>query len=340
MFDFSSTVDLPLIWSLIVAGALFIYVSLDGLDLGVGILFPFAPNDASRNCMINSIAPFWDGNETWLLFGSLGLFAAFPMAYSALLPALYMPIILMLFGIILRGIAFEFRFKAEGNQVHFWSNIFHYGSLCAGFFQGVILGAFLEGFHMDGRSYAGGPLDWATGFSIMTGIAALFGYALLGSTWLVIKAEGQTQEWARRIAKHVVWFVGLFMVLVSLSLLIMNSRVRLLWLSTPDIYYLGLIPLSAIGLFSLLWNDLYRTMHEHRPFLMSIGLLASGYIGLGISVFPWIIPYHYTIYEAASSGPSQSLLLIGVAPFILVVLSYTAYCYYLFRGKASNDSEY
>ena len=340
MFDFSSFIDLPLIWGLLIAVGIFLYVLLDGFDLGVGILFPLAPSNKARDVMMNSIAPFWDGNETWLVLGGGGLLAAFPLAYAILMPAFYIPIILMLMGLILRGVAFEFRFKAEGLQRQVWSFVFHYGSLGAAFFQGVILGAFVQGVAVTGRSFSGGPFDWASAFSILTGIAVCFGYALLGSTWLVMKTEDKTQAWARRIAMYTLSFVGLFMAVVSMTMPVINERIRELWFTTPNIYVLSLIPLITFLLFVFLWSDLYRAKREFRPFFLSIAIFAMGYLGLGISLFPYIVPFQYTVHDAAASGPGLSLLLVGVLPLLPLILIYTGYCYYVFRGKTGHEHEY
>jgi cytochrome d ubiquinol oxidase subunit II len=340
MFDFSNFLDLPLIWGVLIAVGIFLYVLLDGFDLGVGILFPLAPSHKSRDIMMNSIAPFWDGNETWLVLGGGGLLAAFPLAYAILMPAFYIPIIFMLLGLILRGVAFEFRFKAEGLQRQIWSFVFHYGSLCAAFFQGVVLGAFIQGVAVEGRNFSGGPFDWASAFSLMTGIAVVCGYALLGATWLVMKTEERLQEWARRIAMYVLGFVGLFMAVVSVTMPIINERIRDLWFSAPEIYYLAIIPVITAGLFLLLWRDLYLAKREYRPFFLSIGIYVMGYMGLGISIFPWIIPFHYTIHQAAASTPGLSLLLVGILPMLPLILVYTGYCYYIFRGKTPHEHEY
>ncbi len=340
MFDLSSSIDLPLIWGVLIATAVFLYVLLDGFDLGIGILFPFAPSDKCRNRMMNSIAPFWDGNETWLVLGGGGLFAAFPLAYAILMPAFYMPIILMLLGLIMRGVAFEFRFKAEGSSRRLWDYTFHVGSLVAAFCQGIILGAFVQGVAVTGRHFSGGPFDWATGFSVMTGIAVVFGYALLGSTWLVMKAEDITQTWARQVAAYVQGFVGIFMALVSISMPLMNAQVRTFWFSTPNFYYLLSIPLLTIGLFSFLWLDLHRAKREYRPFFLSIAIFLMGYLGLGISIYPWLIPFKYTLWDAAASGPGLSLLLVGVIPLLPLILGYTGYCYYIFRGKTDHEHHY
>jgi len=340
MFDFSTIIDLPLIWAFLIATAIFLYVLLDGFDLGVGIVFPFAPSDKCRDRMMNSIAPFWDGNETWLVLGGGGLLAAFPLAYSVLLPAFYIPIITMLLALIFRGVAFEFRFKSEKKWRYIWDYAFHFGSLGAAFSQGMVLGAFIQGVHVTGRNFAGGPFDWATGFSVMTGMAVVFGYALLGSTWLVMKTEDITQEWARKVSAYVLVFVGIFMALVSMSMPLMNENVKNLWFSYPNFFYLLPIPMLTGILFITLWSDLFKATREYRPFLLSMGIFLMGYVGLGVSIFPWIIPYHYTIWDAAASGPGLSLMLVGVVPLLPLILAYTAYSYYIFRGKSHHEHSY
>lgn len=310
---------------------------LDGFDLGVGILFPFSPSDKSRNIMINSIAPFWDGNETWLILGGGGLFVAFPLAYSILLPAFYIPLITMLLGLIMRGIAFEFRAEASEKSKKFWDYIFHFGSLIAAFCQGMILGSFVTGIEAEGRNYSGGPFNFATGFSVMTGIATVFGYALLGSTWLIMKTEDETAKWSRSAASYVLFFVGVFMVLVSISMPFVDIRITNFWFSMPNFFYLLPIPLITVILFVYLWIILNKTNHETAPFLLSIAIFFMGYLGLGISIYPWIIPFKYNIWEAASSGPSLSLILVGVVPLLPIILGYTAYSYYIFRGKVNEN---
>lgn len=340
MFDLSSYIDLPLVWAGLIATAIFLYVLLDGFDLGVGIIFPFAPSDKCRNRMMNSIAPFWDGNETWLVLGGGGLFAAFPLAYSILMPAFYMPIIAMLLGLIMRGIAFEFRFKAEEKSRKLWDIVFHLGSLAAAFCQGIILGSFVEGIKVNGNDFAGGPFDWATGFSVMTGIAVVFGYALLGSTWLVMKTEDITQEWARKVATYVLGFVGIFMALVSISVPFIDERIKHFWFDVPNLYYLLPIPLLTGALFVLAWIDLHNKKAEYRPFFASIGIFLLGYIGIGLSFFPWMVPFHFTLWEAAASTPGLSLMLVGVIPGLPLILGYTGYCYYVFRGKTNHEPMY
>jgi cytochrome d ubiquinol oxidase subunit II len=338
MFSFESFLDLPLVWFGLIATALFLYVLLDGFDLGVGILFPFAPTDRCRDCLMNSIAPFWDGNETWLVLSGGGLFAAFPLAYAILMPAFYIPVVFMLLGLIFRGVAFEFRFKATKSR-RIWDYSFHFGSLAATFMQGVILGAFVQGVKVEGRSFSGGAFDWLDTYSVMTGVALVFGYALLGATWLVMKTDGVTREWAKKSASYALGYVGLFLLVVSVSMPMMNSGVKALWFSMPNLFYLLPIPLATAGLFLLIWRGL-RSGREHRPFFLSLGVFLMGYLGLGISLWPWLVPFAVTFRQAAAAAASQSLLLIGAAFILPVVLAYTGFCYYLFRGKASHEGYY
>ncbi len=338
MFSFEGFVDLPLIWFGLIGVALFLYVLLDGFDLGVGILFPFAPTDQCRDRLMNSIAPFWDGNETWLVLSGGGLFAAFPLAYAILMPALYLPVIFMLLGLIFRGVAFEFRFKAVKSR-RIWDYAFHFGSLLAAFMQGVIIGAFVQGVKVEGRSFAGGAFDWLNAYSVMTGLALVFGYALLGSTWLVMKTDGITQGWAKKCAAYVLGYVGLFLAIVSISMPMMNAGVRSLWFSSPNFFTLLPIPLTTAVCFVVIWRDLHQGS-ENRPFFLSLGVFLTGYLGLGISLWPWLVPFAVTFRQAAAAPTSQSLLLVGTAVMLPIVLTYTAFCYYLFRGKASCEGYY
>ena len=339
MFSLESFVDLPLIWYGLIATAVFLYVLLDGFDLGVGILFPFAPSESCRNRIMNSIAPFWDGNETWLVFGVGGLLAAFPLAYAILLPALYLPVILMLLGLIFRGVAFEFRFKATGRSRKIWDYSFHFGSLVATFMQGMVLGAFVQGVKVQGRSFAGGALDWINGYSVMVGMALVFGYALLGATWLVMKTDGITQDWARKCAGYVLGYVGIFLVLVSISMPMMNTDVKALWFSLPNTFYLLPIPLATLVMFVTIWRSLYKGK-EFLPFFLSIGVFLTGYLGLGISLWPWLVPFNVSFRKAAAAPESQSLLLVGTVVMLPVVLGYFVYSYYVFRGKTSDETLY
>lgn len=338
MFSFESFLDLPLIWYLLILTAILLYVVLDGFDLGVGILFPFAPSDRCRDRMMNSISPFWDGNETWLVLGGGGLFAAFPLAYAILMPAFYLPVILMLLGLICRGVAFEFRFKANKSRV-VWDYAFHFGSLTAAFMQGVFVGAYVQGIQVADRHFAGGVFDWLSAYSVMTGIALVFGYALLGATWVVMKTEDETQNWARRTAAFVLMWVGLFLVIISISMPVVNADVRSLWFSRPNIFLLLPIPILTAVFFIMIWRDLHAG-REYRPFFLSVEVFLLGYLGLGISLWPWIVPFAIDFREAAAVSHSQSLLLVGIAIMLPVILAYTAFSYYVFRGKASHEGMY
>ena len=255
------------------------------------------------------------------------------------MPALYVPVIIMLLGLIFRGVAFEFRFKASGKSRRIWDYAFHFGSLTAAFMQGVILGATVQGITVEGRQFAGGAFDWIDAYSVMVGIALVFGYALLGGTWLVMKTDGETQVWARQSASYVLGYVGLFIAVVSISMPTMNVDVRQLWFSLPNFYFLLPVPLLTAVFFAVIWRDLHKGA-EYRPFILSIGVFLLSYLGLGISLWPWIVPTAITFREAAAAPESQSLLLIGTVILLPLVLGYTAYCYYLFRGKSSHETAY
>jgi cytochrome d ubiquinol oxidase subunit II len=244
----------------------------------------------------------------------------------------------MLLGLIFRGVAFEFRFKAKRSR-RFWDYAFHFGSIVATLMQGMILGAFVRGIKVEGRSFAGGAFDWLTAYSVMTGVALLFGYALLGATWLVMKTDGPLQDWARKCASYVLGYVGVFLAIVSIGMPFMNANVNALWFSFPNLVYLLPVPLATIGLFVLIWLDLHGG-EENRPFFWSIGVFLMGYLGLGISLWPWLVPFRISFRDAAAAAASQSFLLVGALIALPVVLAYTGFCYYLFRGKAPDESSY
>jgi cytochrome d ubiquinol oxidase subunit II len=339
MFSFEAFINLPMIWGGLIGTAVLLYILLDGFDLGVGILFPFAPSDKCRDRMVNSIAPFWDGNETWLVLGGGGLFAAFPLAYSIVMPALYLPVIFMLLGLIFRGVAFEFRFKSEGPfQRKVWDYAFHFGSLTAAFCQGLILGGIVQGIEVEGRSFAGGPFDWLTSFSVMCGVAVVFGYALLGAAWTIMKSDGDTQQWARRCAKYTTLYVAMFMGIVSLWVPFLDNDISKIWFG-PHMPFLMILPLITMAAFAALVWSLVKNK-EVMPFLMTLSLFLLGYVGLGISLWPWAVPYEVTLAQAAATPESLSLLLVGITIFLPVVLAYTGYCYYLFRGKTDDAPTY
>lgn len=338
MFSFEGIIDLPLIWAGLIGTAVFLYVLLDGFDLGLGILLPFAPSDKCRDKMVNSIAPFWDGNETWLVLGGGGLFAAFPLAYAIVMPALYIPVIAMLLGLIFRGVAFEFRYKADTSK-KLWDMAFHFGSLTAAFMQGVILGGLVQGIAVEGRSFAGGAFDWLSGFSIICGLGVIAGYVLLGATWAVMKTDGETQSWAKNAAQYVLLFVALFMGLVSLWVPFLENNIHERWFGGDHFYVLLAIPAITAVLFFCIFRSL-RKGYEVRPFLFSYALFLMGYAGLAISLWPYAVPFQVTIWEAAAAPESLSLMLVGAVIMLPIILAYTGYCYYLFRGKSSHVASY
>ncbi len=338
MFTFETMIDLPLIWGGIIATAVLLYVLLDGFDLGVGILFPFAPSHRCRDKMMNSIAPFWDGNETWLVLGGGGMLAAFPLAYAIIMPAFYIPVIAMLLCLIFRGVAFEFRFKADRSRF-LWDYAFHFGSLGAGFFQGVILGGYIQGVEVSGRAFAGGAFDWLSAFSLTCGLGLMCGYMLLGATWLIMKTDDETQQWARNCARYIMLFIAIFMGIISLWTPFLEVSSYMKWFTLPNFYYLMPLPLTTLAVYALLWRALRRS-DEYKPFFLSLGLFFLCYLGLAISLWPWIVPYAVSLRDAAAAGTSLSLLLIGVVILLPVILAYTAFSYYTFRGKTSHDHTY
>jgi len=338
------TIDLSLIWVLIIAFGLMMYVVMDGFDLGIGILFPFVRNATERDLMVNTVAPVWDGNETWLVLGGAGLLAAFPLAYSVLLSALYIPIVLMLMGLIWRGVAFEFRFKADRGRRPFWDIAFAAGSYTAAFFQGAALGAFIDGFMVSGPSYEGGALDWLTPFSVFTGVGVIISYALLGSTWLTMKTEGALQgrmtAYARRIVPVLLAGIGI----VSLWTPLAHTEIAGRWFSTPDIFYFAPVPLLVLAtswqLMRLLTGGAQGKIPGAGPFLLALFLLFLGYSGLAISLWPNIIPPGVSFRQAAAPAESQAFALVGAVLIIPVILAYTGWAYYVFRGKVSGSEGY
>lgn len=329
---------LTLVWFAIIAFGIFMYVLMDGFVLGIGILFRAAPSEADRDLMMNSVAPIWDGNETWLVLGGASLFAAFPVAYAVVLPALYLPLLAMLIALVFRGVAFEFRFKAARRR-HLWSLAFNLGSIVTAFAQGVVLGTFVQGFSVVDRHFDGSPLDWITPFSLITGVALLAGYALLGATWLIIKAEGALQDWAYGITLPLLGLMVLFMIAISLWMPFLDADIAARWFSWPNIVYLAPIPfLTAAATLKL-----YRTVRERReimPFVLAMALFLLNYAGLAISIWPNIVPPNLSIWEAASPPESQRFLLIGTIVIVPIVLLYTGYSYWVFRGKITHDIGY
>jgi NADH:ubiquinone reductase (H+-translocating) len=330
--------DLVPIWTLILAFAVFFYVLLDGFDLGVGMLFGFAPDTRSRNTIIQSIAPVWDGNETWLVLGGLGLLAAFPLAFAIIIPAVYFPILVMLLALVFRGVAFEFRFQ-DAQSKTFWDNAFCYGSGIATFAQGLVLGTFIQGFEVVDRKYAGSSLGFLSPFSLLTAVALVFGYALLGAGWLILKTEGETQASAKRQGRIALIGVVIAIGLVSVWTPFMSEAVAARWFTWPNIALLAPVPIATAILAILIWQAL-NSDAEATPFLGAIGLFALSYAGIAVSLFPMIVPYHFTLWEAASSARTQAFLLVGTLFLLPVILMYTAWSYWVFRGKVRGTIGY
>ncbi|RAH36753.1 MULTISPECIES: cytochrome d ubiquinol oxidase subunit II [unclassified Halomonas] len=321
--------DLTLIWAGIIGFGVIMYVLMDGFDLGVGILFPFAPDEDSRDVLMNSVAPIWDGNETWLVLGGAGLLAAFPVVYSVFLPALYIGVFLMLAGLIFRGIAFEFRFKSHRNR-HWWNRAFSWGSTVAAFAQGAVVGAYIQGFPVEDFVYVGGALDWLTPFSVLTGIGLVAGYALLGATWLIMKSEGHTQAWAYRLAPRLLVAVLAVFAIISLWTPFVDDAVRERWFG--HLHLLWVFPALALLCAFWLWRSV-QARREGQPFIATLGLFVFTYLGLVVSKWPVIVPPNYTLWDVASAPESQLFLLLGVLFVIPIVLAYTAWSYWVFRGK-------
>ncbi len=319
-------------WGVIISLIIMMYIILDGFDLGIGILYPFVRDKHQRDIMMSTVTPVWDGNETWLVFGAAALYGSFPLAYSTLLPILYLPIVIMLAALIFRGVAFEFRFKAHKSQP-FWDMAFILGSTLAAFMQGVLLGTFIQGY---GSSL---PIPysayrWISSFSLMTGVAVVCGYGLLGATWLIIKTTDQLQARMFTIARILLIVVTLFMLIVSLWTPWVDSAIRARWFSLPNFYYL--MPLPVITAVAVIYNYycLYRR-HEYAPFIVSIILFLLAYAGICISSWPYIVPRSVTLWQAAASPISLKFMLVGTAILLPILLIYTGYAYRVFRGKVT-----
>ncbi len=328
-------IDLTIVWALIIVFAVFVYVVMDGFDLGIGILFPSFKVGYERDTAMNSIAPLWDGNETWLVLGGGGLLAAFPLAYAVIFSALYAPIIAMLLALVFRGVAFEFRWRDPTHR-HFWDMAFTGGSLVAALSQGIILGAILQGIHVSGRAYGGGWWDWLTPFSMLTGIAVVCGYALLGATWIIMKAEDSLQQHAVRIAKWLGGATLLAIVAVSIATPFLKGAYFDRWFGLPNIFWVAPVPI-LIG--AAAWGFLraLKTGHETAPFILTLFVFLLCFIGLGISIYPYVIPGAVTIWDAATERSSQIFMLVGVALVMPMILAYTAWAYWIFRGKVQAD---
>jgi cytochrome d ubiquinol oxidase subunit II len=314
------------------------YVLLDGFDLGVGIVFPLLRDEQERTLAMNSVAPVWDGNETWLVLGGVALLAVFPLAFAIIIPAVYFPILLMLLGLIFRGVAFEFRLKTKRAR-HWWDRSFFAGSLVATYFQGVVLGAFIEGFEVHGRVFAGTSFDWVQPFPLLTGVGLVFGYAMLGTTWLVMKTEDELQRWARGAAQVALAGVLAFIAMVSIWTPLAHPPIAQRWFAWPNLAYLAPVPIVTAVIALLTWRGL-RGRAENLPFIGAMGLFAMCYLGLAISLFPYIVPYAVTLWQGASSASTQLFLIIGTLFLLPIIFMYTGWSYYVFRGKVRAELGY
>jgi cytochrome bd ubiquinol oxidase subunit II len=329
---------LPVIWAAIIGLAVVMYVILDGFDLGVGILFPFAESERDRDQMMSSLAPFWDGNETWLVLGGAGMMVAFPLAYSIILPALYLPVIIMLLALVFRGVAFEFRWLGVTSKKH-WTFAFVAGSALAAFCQGVILGGLIEGINVENNAFAGGAFDWASPFAVLCGLGVVTGYALLGATWLVMKTEGSVAKQARSEAKLLLVAVLVFMAVVSVWTPLSFERIATRWFSFPNILFFWWVPAATALTAFAAWRWL-ESEHPVLPFLATIGLFLLGFLGLVISNFPYLVPPSLTIWQTASSPATQIFMLMGTLVMLPIILGYVVFVYWMFQGKLREGEGY
>lgn len=329
--------DLAFIWAGLIAFAVLTYVVLDGFDLGIGILFPFAKSEGDRDLMMNSVVPVWDGNETWLVLGGGGLFAVFPLAYAVIMPALYMPIILMLLALVFRGVSFEYRWRVQNKGV--WDLAFFGGSTVAALCQGIALGALVQGIEVTDRAYSGGWFDWLTPFSILTGVAVVVGYALLGSTWLVLKTERdiqiQMRNWAWWLGAATLFLIGVISIATPFQDPIYFDR----WFNLPGSLWTMIVPLLMLLLVWKFFTGLNDQV-DLQPFLSALGFFVVSFIGIGVSFYPMMVPPSLSIWDVAAPDSSLAFALVGALILIPIILVYTAYAYWVFRGKVDPSEGY
>lgn len=329
---------LPIILALVLGTAVALYVVLDGFDLGIGILFPFFRKEEERDQVMNSVAPFWDGNETWLVMGGISLWVGFPIAFAIIMPAVYLPVLVMLLALIFRGVAFEFRWVAKPHERK-WDVSFALGSTLAAFAQGLVLGALLQEIRVENNQFAGSALDWLTPFSIVCGFALVAGYALLGATWLMMKTTGDVEQQARRLATPLLFLLLAFIAVVSLWTPLQLPRIADRWFSVPNFYFLSQVPLATLLLAWLCWYGIRRNK-PLLPFACAVGLFLLAYGGLLISNMPYIVPPTITLWDAASHPSSQVFFLIGAAILLPMILAYTVFVFWVFRGKVQPGEGY
>lgn len=333
-------IDLSLIWFVIIVFATLMYIVMDGFDLGIGILFPAIQGADDRDVMVNSVAPVWDGNETWLVLGGAALFGAFPLAYAVIIDALTIPLTLMLIGLIFRGVAFEFRFKATPAHRPFWDKAFIGGSVLATFTQGMVVGAVINGFTVSGRAFAGGPFDWFTPFNLFCGLGLVVAYAFLGATWLVMKSENPLQGRMRQVSKRLLLALLGIIAVISIWTPLSQPAIADRWFSLPNLFFLLPVPVLVVVLGLWQWRSLSNPRSHHLPFVLTLGLIFLGFSGLGISIWPHIIPPSITLWQAAAPPQSQGFMLVGALFIIPIILVYTFWSYYVFRGKVQPGEGY
>ncbi|RXJ16557.1 cytochrome d ubiquinol oxidase subunit II [Lelliottia nimipressuralis] len=333
-------IDLSIIWFVIIVFATLMYIVMDGFDLGIGILFPTTRDADDRDVMVNSVAPVWDGNETWLVLGGAALFGAFPLAYAVIIDALTIPLTLMLIGLIFRGVAFEFRFKATPAHRPFWDKAFIGGSILATFSQGVVVGAVINGFSVTERVYSGGPFDWFTLFNLFCGVGLTVAYALLGATWLVMKSENPLQGKMRGVSKKLLLALLAVIAVISLWTPLAHPAIAERWFTLPNLWFLLPVPLLVLVLSGWAWKKLNDSDSHNAPFVLTLGLIFLGFSGLGISIWPYIIPPSITLWQAAAPPQSQGFMLVGALLIIPIILVYTFWSYYVFRGKVQHGEGY
>jgi cytochrome bd ubiquinol oxidase subunit II len=329
---------LPVVWALLIGFAVAMYVVLDGFDLGIGMLFPFYRKEEERDQIMNSVAPFWDGNETWLVLGGVGLWVAFPKVYAVVLPALYLPVIVMLLALIFRGVAFEFRWIAKPSHRQ-WDIAFAAGSAVAAFAQGVVLGGLLQEIHVENGRFAGRMLDWLTPFSLMCGASLVIGYMLLGATWLMMKTSGDVERHARRLGVPLLFLLLACIALVSIWTPLQIARIAERWFSLPNFYYLSQVPLATLLLAWLCWRGIRRNK-PIQPFASAVGLFLLAYIGLVVSNAPYLVPPSITLWQTAAYPASQVFFLIGAVILLPMILGYTVLVFWLFRGRVQPGEGY
>ncbi|RWR03473.1 ubiquinol oxidase subunit II [[Pantoea] beijingensis] len=333
-------IDLALIWFIIIVFSILMYVVMDGFDLGIGLLYPMMRKTADRDVMMNTVAPVWDGNETWLVMGGAALFGAFPLAYSVILDALAIPLMVMLIGLIFRGVAFEFRFKATPAHRPFWDKAFIAGSFVATFAQGVVLGAFLNGFPVDGRRWSGDVFDWFTPFSLFCGVGLLVAYALLGCSWLIIKTEGELLIAMRKLARPLLLALLVILAIVSGWTPLTHVAIAERWFTLPNLFFFLPVPILVLLVSWGLWRCAWDPNAHYAPFILTLVLVFLGFSGLGISIWPNLIPPAINFRDAAAPPQSLGFMLVGALFIIPLILVYTFWSYYVFRGKIKPEHGY